>query len=133
MARLQGQYTHTDREVCAALEKGIGAGHRTPMRLLIDCGISYQCAKERSATSPRIKELYERYMAEIDDRVMDKGLTGEFNSRIASLYLQNRGWVQRTDTTTGGEKITQPIVDSSRLSAEQLEQVADIVDEAKKD
>jgi hypothetical protein len=132
MPRHFGEYTHTDKEVCEALRKGIGAGHRTPMRLLIDCGISYQCAKERSATSPRIKELYERYMAEIDDRIMEKGLTGEYNSRVAGLYLQNRGWAQRQDITTGGEKIQAQAMDSSKATTEQLEAIADIVNAAKK-
>lgn len=54
-------------------------------------------------------------------------------SRVASLVLGKRGYAQRVDVTSDNKRLPGPSVDIGNLSKDQLEQIADIVDAAKKD
>lgn len=43
--------------------------------------------------------------------LLDKGLMGDYNSKITALVLShNHGYCERTDTTSGGEKIEPKVV-----------------------
>lgn len=44
--------------------------------------------------------------------LLDKGLVGDYNSKVTALVLShNHGYVERRDTTSQGESITPKIVD----------------------
>ncbi|MFH1718517.1 MAG: terminase small subunit [Planctomycetota bacterium] len=58
--------------------------------------------------------------------LLSKGLNGEFNSTIAKLVLSsNHKYSERTDMTTGGEKITPQVVSFANLPAPPKQEAAE--------
>lgn len=62
----------------------------------------YEWAKQHAEFS----DMLERILAEQEKRVVENGLSGEYNSTISKLILAKHGYRDESDITSGGELIT---------------------------
>jgi DNA-packaging protein gp3 len=62
----------------------------------------YEWAKSHTEFS----DMLERILAEQEKRVLENGLSGEYNATIAKLVLAKHGYRDEQDITSGGEPIT---------------------------
>lgn len=60
--------------------------------------------------SPRYNEEFSNILSEVNnsqiERLIDRGLAGQYNPTIAKLVLAKHGYKDQQDITTGNEKIT---------------------------
>lgn len=62
----------------------------------------YEWAKQH----PEFSDMLERILAEQEKRVVENGLSGEYNATISKLVLAKHGYRDESDITSGGEPIT---------------------------
>lgn len=65
-----------------------------------------RCVYDWREVHPNFSQSLEKIVKEQKKRLLNKGLSGDYNSTIAKLILSsNHGMVERKDITTGGEKV----------------------------
>lgn len=61
---------------------------------------------------PQFSDSLEKILIEQKERVLNKGLSGDYNSTIAKLILSsNHNMVERKDVTSEGKKLPTPILE----------------------
>lgn len=73
-------------------------------------GVNKSTLYEWESNYPEFSNALEEIRVEQKERLINMGLAGEYNSTIAKLILSsNHGMSDRTDMTTGGDKL-QPLL-----------------------
>ncbi len=75
--------------------------------LALYIGVCEDTLHEWAKVHPRFSVSLKKVKTMQAERLLDKGLSGDYNSTIAKLILSaNHGMSDRTDHTSGGEKIS---------------------------
>jgi len=104
-------------------DKSTSYEHRVKVKLpsieglALYLGIHRSTVYEWADTYEEFSDILEKILAEQAQRLVNMGLSGDYNPTIAKLILTKHGYSDRTDVTSGG----QPIVadEETRLLAKQ--------------
>lgn len=82
--------------------------------LAVALGVSretlYQWAKEK----PEFSDIMERLGAEQEERLINNGLSGDYNPTIAKVLLTKHGYREGIDQTTNDKELPTPIINVVR-------------------
>ena len=80
-------------------------------------GVARSSVYKWSEENPEFSDILEDILAEQANRLMNMGLSGDYNSTIAKLILTKHGYTDKTDLTSGGQPIVED--EETRLLAKQ--------------
>ena len=66
----------------------------------------YEWEKEK----PEFSDILRKLRQEQADRLMNRGISGDYNSTIAKVLLTKHGYREGTDVTTDGKELPSPIL-----------------------
>ncbi len=85
------------------------------LRLGVNKTTIYEWAKKHTNFSNALVQI----KTEQKKRLIEMGLSGDYNSTIAKLVLSaNHGMIERKDITTNGEKLPKPIIDITNVQSD---------------
>lgn len=90
--------------------------------LAVYLGINRDTVYDWKNKHERFSDIYEDIMATQGDQLVNKGLSGEYNSTIAKLILTKHDYSDKQDITSGGDKLPTPILQPLRGIEEDGEQ-----------
>ena|SRR3990167_2047510 len=85
--------------------------------LAVFIGCNVDSLYEWEKKHPEFSESLDKVRQEQQDRLINKGLSGDYNSTIAKLILSsNHGMRERTDVTTDDKELPNPIYGGQAVS-----------------
>ena len=82
--------------------------------LAVYLGVSRVTLDNWAKEYPEFFYIMEKLGSEQEDRLINKGLSGDYNPTISKLLLSKHGYRESTDITSDGEKIAYPIMELPR-------------------
>jgi hypothetical protein len=109
---IEDDYHQTRGEKSDSYKRIIRVKLPTIEGLAVYLNISRETVYDWSSKYPEFSDIVERLKATQAERLLNSGLSGDYNPIISKLILSKHGYVEKkeTDVTSGGEKISVNLV-----------------------
>lgn len=115
------QLTRTEGEKSTTYDNKIRVKLPTIEGFALWLGVHKDTLYEWKKLHQKFSDALDRIIQEQKERLINNGLSGDYQPVIAKLMLSsNHGMREKSDVTTGGEKIVQTLTDEDRELLEQL-------------
>lgn len=104
------EYHKTRGEKSDTYERLVRVKMPTLEGLAVHLGIARKTIYNWADTYPEFLHVIEKLQAIQADRLLNNGLSGDYNPTIAKVLLTKHGYREGTDVTTDGSKLPTPII-----------------------